>query len=186
MGVDAGSATGEDPTPVGATHEERYRVPLHPMLVTIPIGCWVAGLVFDIGSHTVADPGFLTRGATWLIAIGVITSVLAGLVGLVDAIPIPPGTAANRAVVIHLSLATATVLVAASNLVLRLGLADTRPVPVVDVLLSALTVLVLVAAGYYGGLVVHRYGVRVPGAPQPTVGAAQTSVGGDAVIGEGP
>jgi uncharacterized membrane protein len=166
MGVDAGSATG------GATGgqpapEPRYRTPLHPMLVTIPIGCWVAALVFDVGSHMVASPGFLTRGSTWLIAIGVVTSILAGIVGLVDAIPIPPGTSANRAVVIHLSLATLTVLLAASNLVLRLGSTDERPVPVVDLLLSVLTVLVLVAAGYYGGLVVHRYGVRVPGAPQP-------------------
>lgn len=166
MGVDAGSATGQQDVP-----GERYRIPLHPMLVTIPIGCWVAGLVFDIGSHTVADPGFLTRGATWLIAIGVIVGVVAGVVGLVDAIPIPPGTPANRAVVVHLSLATLTVLLAASNLVLRLGLADDRPVPALDLVLSVLTVAVLVATGYYGGLVVHRYGVRVPGTPQPAAGS---------------
>jgi uncharacterized membrane protein len=140
------------------------RFPLHPMLVTIPIGCWVAALVFDIGSHSVATPGFLTQGGTWLIAIGVIVAVVAGLAGLVDAIPIPPGTAANRAAVIHLSVATAGILIAATNLVLRLGLPADAPVPTVDLLLSILTVLVVGVGGWYGGQVVHRYGVRTEAA----------------------
>jgi 3-phenylpropionate/trans-cinnamate dioxygenase ferredoxin reductase subunit len=32
-------------------------------LVTVPIGAWVASLVFDLASHVIADPGFLARGS---------------------------------------------------------------------------------------------------------------------------
>jgi uncharacterized membrane protein len=134
------------------------RVPLHPMLVTVPIGCWVAAAVFDIGSHSVATPGFLVEGGTWLIAIGVIVAVVAGLVGLVDAIPIPPGTAANRAAVVHLSVATLGIILAATDLVLRLGLPTTAPTPAGEATLTVLTVLVVAVGGWYGGQVVHRHG----------------------------
>jgi hypothetical protein len=33
--------------------------PFHPILVTVPIGAWVSGLVFDIASHVIGDPNFL-------------------------------------------------------------------------------------------------------------------------------
>jgi uncharacterized membrane protein len=29
--------------------------PFHPILVNIPIGAWVASLIFDLGSHRTAD-----------------------------------------------------------------------------------------------------------------------------------
>lgn len=138
--------------------DQPRRMKLHPMLVPVPVGCWVASLIFDIGSHVQARPGFLTQGSTWLISIGVITGLVAGLLGLVDAVAIPPGTPGNRAAVIHLSLATVTVIVAATDLFLRLGLPDDRPVPVGNVALSVVTVALLAVAGWYGGAVAHKYG----------------------------
>lgn len=33
-----------------------YGHPIHPILVTVPIGAWVAALVFDIASHIVDRP----------------------------------------------------------------------------------------------------------------------------------
>ena len=54
--------------PVSAALAGPYGHPLHPLLVTVPIGAWVASLVFDVASHLVADPGFLARGSLWLIA----------------------------------------------------------------------------------------------------------------------
>ena len=44
--------------PVSAVLAGPYGHPLHPILVTVPIGAWVASLVFDVASHLVADPGF--------------------------------------------------------------------------------------------------------------------------------
>jgi uncharacterized membrane protein len=145
-----------------ATDQRPHRMRVHPMLVPVPIGCWVAALVFDVASHLVAGPGFLTRGATWLLTIGLVAAIVAGLAGLVDAIPIPPGSAANRVTVIHLSVATLTVLVQAVNLVLRLGMPTGQPVPWPDLGLSVLGFAALVVTGWYGGLVVHRHGTWVP------------------------
>jgi uncharacterized membrane protein len=33
-----------------------YGHPIHPILVTVPIGAWTASLVFDIASHVTAGP----------------------------------------------------------------------------------------------------------------------------------
>lgn len=57
--------------PVSAVLAGLYGHPLHPILVTVPIGAWVASLVFDVASHLVAEPGFLARGSLWLIGLGV-------------------------------------------------------------------------------------------------------------------
>jgi hypothetical protein len=46
--------------------------PLHPILVTIPIGAWVSSLVFRYRVHIVGRPGILTQASQWLIAICVI------------------------------------------------------------------------------------------------------------------
>src|SRR5947209_18861137 len=81
-----------------------YGHPWHPMLVTVPIGAWITALVFDISSHIVDDPGFLTRGAEWLIAIGVLGALAAATIGFLDLLAIPTGTAAFRTGLIHMSL----------------------------------------------------------------------------------
>lgn len=58
--------------PVSAALAGPYGHPLHPMLVTVPIGAWVSSLAFDVASLIVDDPGFLARGSVWLIALGVV------------------------------------------------------------------------------------------------------------------
>lgn len=55
--------------PVSALLTGPYWHPLHPMLVTVPIGAWVASLVFDVGSLLAGKPGFLAQGSEWLIAV---------------------------------------------------------------------------------------------------------------------
>ncbi|MDN5759311.1 MAG: hypothetical protein L0H59_12395 [Tomitella sp.] len=75
--------------PVSAALTGPYGHPFHPILVTIPIGAWVASLVFDIGSYVVDDPDFLTRGAAWLIAVGVLGALAAATVGFLDLLAIP-------------------------------------------------------------------------------------------------
>lgn len=49
--------------PVSSALSGPYGHPFHPILVTVPIGAWVASLVFDIGSRLVGDPGFLAQGS---------------------------------------------------------------------------------------------------------------------------
>ena len=90
--------------PVSAALAGPYGHPFHPILVTLPIGTWVASVVFDIASHVVGDPVFLARGAQWLIAIGVLGALAAASVGFLDLFAIPTGTPAFRTGLIHMSL----------------------------------------------------------------------------------
>src|SRR5579871_1498090 len=64
-----------------------YGHPLHPILVTVPIGAWVTSLVFDVASHAVHPAGFLAQGSLWLIGVGVIGAVLAACLGVLDLFP---------------------------------------------------------------------------------------------------
>src|ERR1041384_5491398 len=90
--------------PVSGVLAGPYGHPFHPILVTVPIGAWVSGLVFDIGSRLAGPPGFLGQGSVWLIAIGVVGAVLAALVGCLDLLAIPAGTPAFRTGLVHMGL----------------------------------------------------------------------------------
>ena len=82
-----------------------YGHPIHPILVTVPIGAWVASLMFDVASHIV-DDGAQTYndGAELLIAIGVIGAVVAAVWGLIDYLRIERGTPAFKVGTLHLAL----------------------------------------------------------------------------------
>ncbi|MFF9158577.1 DUF2231 domain-containing protein [Streptomyces sp. NPDC014846] len=90
--------------PVSAALAGPYGHPFHPILVTVPIGAWVTSLVFDIASHVVRRPGFLTQSSQWLIAVGVIGALLAAMVGFLDLFAIPDGTPAFRTALMHMTL----------------------------------------------------------------------------------
>jgi uncharacterized membrane protein len=148
--------------PVSAMLAGPYGHPWHPILVTVPIGAWVASLVFDIASRVVADPGFLARGSEWLIGIGVIGAVLAALLGFLDLFAIPTGTRAFRTGLIHMSL---NLLVAAGYIVnffwRQAGYGQPGPVGLGPLVLSVVCLAALAASGYLGGMLAYRYGVRV-------------------------
>src|SRR5437764_7080027 len=87
--------------PVSAALAGPYGHPFHPILVTVPIGAWVCSLVFDIASHVVASPGFLTQASEWLIAIGIIGAFAAATLGFLDLLAIPSRTPAFRTALVH-------------------------------------------------------------------------------------
>jgi uncharacterized membrane protein len=148
--------------PVSALLAGPYGHPFHPILVTVPIGAWVAGLAFDIGSHVVKEPGFLTQGAEWLIAIGVLGALAAASVGFLDLFAIPPGTAAFRTGLLHMSLNLAVTAAYVGNFFWRHGTyTGGRAVAAGPLTLSALSLAVLAVSGYLGGKLAYRYGVRV-------------------------
>src|SRR3954466_16239660 len=78
-----------------------YGHPFHPILVTIPIGAWVGSLVLDIASYWANSPGALTRGAYWMIGVGIIGAGVAALFGLLDLLTVPRGTRAFRVALTH-------------------------------------------------------------------------------------
>jgi uncharacterized membrane protein len=138
----------------------RYGHPLHPALVAVPIGAWIASLVFDVASHMVAGPQFLTQGSRWLIALGVLGALAAAAVGFLDLFAIPTGTRAFRIALLHMSINLAVTAAYGAGFVIRAGQQD-GPVGWGPLALSAAALAALSVAGYLGGELAYHYGVRV-------------------------
>ncbi|MFF5989166.1 DUF2231 domain-containing protein [Prauserella flavalba] len=148
--------------PVSKALAGPYGHPFHPILVTVPIGAWVAGLVFDIASRIIGDPAFLTQGSVWLIAIGVIGALLAAMIGFLDLLAIPTGTRAFRTGLLHMSLNLLVVGAYIGNFFWRNATyGQPGPVAVGPLALSAVSLAALGVSGYLGGKLAYRYGVRV-------------------------
>jgi Predicted membrane protein len=148
--------------PVSAALAGPYGHPFHPILVTVPIGAWVTSLVFDIGSHVVHDPDFLTRGSTWLIAIGVLGALAAAMIGFLDLFAIPTGTRAYRTGLIHMTLNLLVTVAYAGNFWWRSATdSATGTVGAGMIALSAVSMAALGASGFLGGKLAYHYGVRV-------------------------
>jgi uncharacterized membrane protein len=148
--------------PVSAALAGAYGHPFHPILVTVPIGAWVCSVVFDIASHIVDEPGFLTQGSEWLIGIGIVGALAAATVGFLDLFVVPTGTPAFRTALLHMSL---NLIVTAAYIVNFLwrhaeynrgGAVAAGPL-----VLSLVSLAALAVSGFLGGKLAYRYGVRV-------------------------
>jgi uncharacterized membrane protein len=139
-----------------------YGHPLHPILVTVPIGAWVASFGFDIASHVADEADVFAKGAFWLIALGVLAALVAALVGFLDLFAIPTGTTAFRTGLLHMSFNLAVVILFAVSWVIRRGDID-APTETSGglIALSVVALALLGAAGWLGGKLSFRYGVRV-------------------------
>lgn len=155
-------ATPRTKRPVGAALAGPYGHPFHPILVTIPVGSWAASLVFDIASHFADDPAFLARGSMWLLGIGVIGALAAGLVGFVDLAAIPSGTRAHRVGVLHASLVLLVTAAYAGDFWWRY--ADEGPLGGVGAGMLTFNVVSMAMLGlpcFLGGKLAYFYGARV-------------------------
>jgi uncharacterized membrane protein len=141
-----------------------YGHPFHPILVTIPIGAWVASLIFDIasrvnsaGSHSLVDAAY------WLIGIGLVGAVVAALFGLMDLLTIPRGTKALTVGLTHMTLNLGIVALFIADFFWRHSNHDyiaSRTHPG-QLALSAVGIALLLVSGWLGGMLSYRYGVRV-------------------------
>jgi uncharacterized membrane protein len=139
-----------------------YRHPLHPALVTVPIGAWVASLIFDIASHLVSTPAFLTEASKWLIAIGIAGAVAASFAGFADIALIDEGTRAYRTAYTHMFINMVLIVAYAANLIWRAHTpARVAAVGPWMLALSATCVALLTVSGFLGGRLTYRFGVHV-------------------------
>lgn len=138
-----------------------YGHPLHPILVTIPIGTWAASLIFDIIALVNDDDrtAFLL-GAQVLIVIGIIGAVLAAVFGLIDLSTLAKDTAARKTGLTHMAINLTVVVLFLINYFVRAagGFDD---VSVAGLILTIIGLLALGVSGWLGGKLAYRYGVRV-------------------------
>ena len=90
--------------------------PIHPMLVVLPLGLWIAALAFDIVHSVTGNPLWRTL-AFWNIAAGIIGALLAAIPGFVDYLDMEGR--ARRIATYHMVLNLAAVALFAVNWYLR-------------------------------------------------------------------
>lgn len=135
-----------------------YGHPFHPLLVTVPIGAWVASFVFDLLTRWTTESAAFALGGRWLVAIGVVGALVAAAVGVLDLFAIPSGTRARRTAVTHMSLNLAVTTAFFVSFLVRDG---QNPVGWGLMSLSAGALAVLGVSGWLGGKLTYRFGVRV-------------------------
>jgi uncharacterized membrane protein len=138
-----------------------YGHPFHPVLVTVPIGAWVASLVFDIVALANSEEEeVFAEGAYWLIGIGVVGAVLAAVFGLLDLLAIPRGTKVFRTGLTHMTINLTVVALFVIGFVVRAG-QGYEEASVAGFVLSLVALSLLGVSGWLGGKLAYHYGVRV-------------------------
>ena len=132
--------------------------PIHPMLIPVPIVCFVGALVTDIAYAVTAEMMYADFSA-WLLLVGIVFGVLAAIAGLIDFLgnrlireqtPAWPHLIGNLVVLV----------LAFFNNLIHTRDAWTSVVPT-GLILSIVTVLVLSVTAWFGWEMVYRYGVGV-------------------------
>jgi len=132
--------------------------PLHPMLVPLPIGALVFLLATDVGYWSTGDV-FWATASLWLVGAGVITALIAGLVGAGDYVSI--GRVRQlRAGKIHAIGNGVVIVLAILNWYLRTDDPAAAVLPW-GLLLSVVSVALLGVTGWMGGELSYRHRIGV-------------------------
>ena len=173
----------DDRTPEEAMREAKrpvtplagpYGRPLHPLAASVATGAWVCSLGFDLVSQIATNPGVYTRGAYFLILVGIGFGLLAATLGLFDLLALPRSSAVYQAGIRHLVASDVAVLVFLCSFGLRrvLIFGDT---PWSLVLLSVAGLGALGAASWSGLGLTYRWGVRVVDEAEQVPGFERTA-----------
>jgi len=141
-----------------ATTARIARHPIHPMLVPIPIVCFIGALVTDI-IYAVSAEMMWANFSAWFLVVGVTFGVLAAIAGLTDFL----GNRLIRAQAPawpHMIGNLVVLILAFFNNLIHTRDAWTSVMPV-GLILSIVTVLILPITGWLGWSMVYRHGVGV-------------------------
>jgi uncharacterized membrane protein len=133
--------------------------PIHPILVTLPVAFLTTALATDLAERSTKDP-FWTRASRWLIGSGLVTGLVASIVGLVDFLLIDR-VHSVRAGWIHIIGNGLALFLSWRNL--RMRPIKAKSVPKSGLILSALVAFILTITGWYGGQLIYKYKVAVAG-----------------------
>jgi uncharacterized membrane protein len=137
--------------------------PIHPILITLPIGLFVATLLFDLIFWQTGGEAFAT-GALWLLGAGLIAAAAAAVTGLIDFL----GDRRIRALGDawqHAIGNVILVLVQLFSFYQRYRYGTSAVVPL-GLILSFVSVCILLFTGWKGGEMVFRHRVAVYDEPR--------------------
>jgi uncharacterized membrane protein len=140
--------------------------PIHPMLVTIPIGLWLFSLVADLLATRSTAPETWAVVALYTMVGGIIGALAAALPGLIDLLSLKD-PALKKTALTHMGINLTVVALYVVNAWMRWGQPTVGGVPL---WLSVLAIAMLVVSGWLGGKMVYLAGVGVsaPEAPATT------------------
>jgi uncharacterized membrane protein len=137
--------------------------PMHPILITLPIGLFVGTLLFDIVFWQTGRDAFAT-GALWLLGAGIVGAALAAVTGLIDFLGDRRvrdlGDAWQHAIGNVIM-----VLVQLFSFYERYRYGTSAVVPL-GISLSLIAVLIMLFTGWKGGEMVFRHRVAVYDEPR--------------------
>jgi uncharacterized membrane protein len=140
----------------------RIRHPLHPAIVSLPVGLWSMALVFDLLSRIGDGNPTFVRTSFYSILIGLIAALAAVPTGVADWSSVKPEKPAWRLGFFHLVLNVVVALLFALNLGLRWGeTGDERQVSPGQLTLSAIGAGMLWVSVYLGGRMTYEHGISV-------------------------
>ncbi len=138
------------------------RHPIHPMLITIPVGLWIFSFVADLVVYFSEgnDAGVLWfMIGYWTMAGGIVGALLAAVPGFIDLLSLSEQRVRTLATT-HMTINLAVVVLYAVNLWLR---SIEPPDFLTGMGLSAIGLVLLSVSGWIGGEMVHVHGVGVAG-----------------------
>jgi uncharacterized membrane protein len=132
--------------------------PLHPMLVPVPIACFVLTFLTDLAYWKTANMQWANMSA-WLLTVGLVVAILAMIVGLIDVLG-DRRIRTLRPLWIHAAGNAVALVLSILNAFVHSRDAYTSVVPT-GLILSGLVVLILLVTGWNGWTMVYRHRVGV-------------------------
>jgi uncharacterized membrane protein len=135
--------------------------PVHPMVVSLPVASFIGLLLTDLAWLSTSNP-FWAEASWWLLVAGLVTGLLAGLIGAIDYSSIPKvrQLASGK---IHAGGNIVALVLAGVNLGVRAD--DPQAIEGIGIILSVVLVALLAITAWLGGELSfrHRIGVAAPG-----------------------
>lgn len=158
--------------PLIESHEAEYRDsgvtstvavaghPIHPLLVTFPIGLLVTAFGTDLGYWLTSDP-FWARASIWLIGAGFVSGIVAALTGMMDFLRIDR-VRKRRAGWVHMIGNVVALGLTLVNWILRWDNVTAAVLPT-GIIISFIVASLLGITGWYGAELIYRHKVAVIG-----------------------
>lgn len=135
-----------------------YGHPVHPAIVSVPLGAWTASFLFDVASLVLKD-ACLVQASRWLMGLGVLGAIAAAAFGFMDMLAIPNGTIVQKIALFHMVLNLT--VVAGYSVLFAVRDPSLSSAPLFHVAASGILFSFLGVSGFLGGQLAYKYGVRV-------------------------